>query len=99
MAASESRPITVLVVDDHPMLREGVAAVLQLQDDMRLVGEAESGAAGVARFRELRPDVTLMDLQMPDITGVQAIETIRTEAPNAKIVVLTTYDGDVQALR
>jgi DNA-binding NarL/FixJ family response regulator len=99
MAASESRPITVLVVDDHPMLREGVAAVLDLQDDMRLVGEAESGAAGVARFRELRPDVTLMDLQMPDITGVQAIETIRTEAPNAKIVVLTTYDGDVQALR
>jgi len=99
MAASEARQITVLVVDDHPMLREGVAAVLDLQDDMRLVGEAESGAAGVARFRELRPDVTLMDLQMPDITGVQAIETIRTEAPNAKIVVLTTYDGDVQALR
>jgi DNA-binding NarL/FixJ family response regulator len=95
----EGRTISVLVVDDHPMLREGVAAVLQLQDDMRLVGEAQSGAEGVARFRELRPDVTLMDLQMPGMTGVQAIEAIRSEAPNAKIVVLTTYEGDAQALR
>src|SRR6185369_15296510 len=99
MTASTPRPITVLVVDDHPMLREGVAAVLDLQDDMRLVGEAESGAAGVARFRELRPDVTLMDLQIPDITGAQGIETIRTEAPHAKIVFLTTYAGDVRARR
>jgi len=99
MAPSESRPIAVLVVDDHPMLREGVAAVLRLQDDMRLVGEAESGAAGVERFRALRPDVTLMDLQMPDMSGVEAIEAIRSEAPQAKIVVLTTYDGDVRALR
>ena len=99
MAPSQSRPISVLVVDDHPMLREGVAAVLNLQDDMRLVGEAESGVAAIERFRELRPDVTLMDLQMPGMTGVQAIEIIRSEAPNAKIVVLTTYDGDVQALR
>ncbi|HEY1928085.1 MAG TPA: response regulator transcription factor [Caulobacteraceae bacterium] len=98
-----SRPgeikISVLVVDDHPMLREGVAAVLQLQEDMRLVGEAQSGAEGVARFHELRPDVTLMDLNMPEMNGVQAIEAIRSEAPNAKIVVLTTCDGDVQALR
>jgi len=76
-----------------------VAAVLQLQEDMRLVGEAQTGAEGVARFRELRPDVTLMDLQMPGMSGVQAIEAIRSEAPNAKIVVLTTYDGDAQALR
>jgi DNA-binding NarL/FixJ family response regulator len=76
-----------------------VAAVLELQEDMRLVGEAQSGAEGVARFRELRPDVTLMDLQMPGMNGVQAIEAIRSEAPNAKIVVLTTYDGDAQALR
>jgi DNA-binding NarL/FixJ family response regulator len=93
------RPITILVVDDHPMLREGVAAVLQLRDDMKLVGEAQNGAEAVARFRELRPDVVLMDLQMPEMNGVQAIEAIRREAPNARIVVLTTYEGDVQALR
>jgi DNA-binding NarL/FixJ family response regulator len=99
MPQPDERPISVLVVDDHPMLREGVAAVLELQEDMRLVGEAQSGAEGVARFRELRPDVTLMDLQMPGMTGVQAIEAIRNEAPNAKIVVLTTYDGDAQGLR
>ena len=99
MPRPDERTISVLVVDDHPMLREGVAAVLQLQEDMRLVGEAQSGAEGVARFRELRPDVTLMDLQMPGMNGVQAIEAIRSEAPNAKIVVLTTYDGDAQALR
>jgi DNA-binding NarL/FixJ family response regulator len=99
MPRPNERKISVLVVDDHPMLREGVAAVLQLQDDMRLVGEAQSGAEGVARFRELHPDVTLMDLQMPGMNGVQAIEAIRGEAPNAKIVVLTTYDGDAQALR
>src|ERR1700758_605716 len=98
-ARSEPRPIAVLVVDDHPMLREGVAAVLKLRDDMKLVGEAQDGAEAGARFRELRPDVVLMDLQMPGMSGVQAIEAIRSEAPHAKIVVLTTYDGDAQALR
>lgn len=90
-------PISVLVVDDHPILREGVAAVLQRQEDMRLVGEAENGAEAVERFRELKPDVVLMDLQMPGLTGLEAILAIRAEAPNARIVVLTTYDGDVQA--
>src|SRR5687767_10175867 len=99
MLPAEARPISVLVADDHPMLLEGVAAVLQLQPDLRLVGEARTGAEAVALFRELRPDVTLMDLQMPGMNGVQAIEAIRAEAPNARIVVLTTYDGDVQALR
>jgi DNA-binding NarL/FixJ family response regulator len=93
------RKITVLVVDDHPVLREGVAAVLSLQDDMDLVGEAADGPEGVARYRELRPDIVLMDLQMPGMSGVEAIEAIRAEAPDARIVVLTTYKGDVQALR
>jgi len=95
----EERPITVLVVDDHPMLREGVAAVLQLRADMAVVGEAQNGCEAVARFKELRPDVVLMDLQMPDMNGLLAIEAIRSEDPNARIVVLTTYDGDVLALR
>jgi DNA-binding NarL/FixJ family response regulator len=99
MRQPDEDKISVLVVDDHPMLREGVAAVLQLQPDMRLAGEAQTGAEGVARFRELRPDVTLMDLQMPDMNGVQAIEAIRLESPHAKIVVLTTYDGDAQGVR
>ena len=96
---SAPRPITILIADDHPMLREGVAAVLQLQPDMQLVGEASTGAEALDLFRRLRPDVTLMDLQMPDMNGIAAIEAIRQEAPNAKVVVLTTYDGDVQAVR
>jgi DNA-binding NarL/FixJ family response regulator len=92
-------PISVLVVDDHPILREGVAAVLHRQDDIRLAGEAENGVQAVERFRELRPDVILMDLQMPGQTGLEAIRVIRAEAPDARIVVLTTYDGDAQAFQ
>lgn len=92
-------PISVLVVDDHPVLREGVAAVLQRHDDLRLAGEAGDGAEAIARFRELKPDVVLMDLQMPGLSGLEAIQAIRAEAPGARIVVLTTYDGDVQAFQ
>lgn len=92
-------PIRILLVDDHPMLREGIAAVICGEDDMCVVGEAGDGAAAVDAYRELRPDITLMDLQMPNMDGVEAIGRIRAEAPDARIIVLTTYDGDVKALR
>lgn len=93
------RPIRILVVDDHPMLREGVAAIIEDRADMTIVGQASDGAEAVARFRELRPDVTLMDLQMPVMNGVAAIAAIRAEFPDARILVLTTYAGDVHAVR
>lgn len=90
--------IRILTVDDHPLLREGIAAVLEGQPDMVLAGEAANGRDAVESYRRLLPDVTLMDVQMPEINGIDAIRAIRAEFPNARIVVLTTYDGDVQAL-
>lgn len=91
--------IRILVVDDHPVLRDGVAAILANQADMEMVGEARNGGEAVERFRALRPDVTLMDLQMPGMNGVDAIAAIRSDYPGARIIVLTTYTGDVQAVR
>lgn len=91
--------IRVLVVDDHPVLRDGLAAILANQTDMTMVGEARDGNEAIERFRALRPDVTLMDLQMPGTNGVDAIAAIRAEHPGARIIVLTTYSGDVQAVR
>ena len=91
--------IRILVVDDHPVLRDGVAAILDNQADMMMVGEARDGSEAVERYRALRPDVTLMDLQMPGMNGVDAIVAIRAEHPGARIIVLTTYAGDVQAVR
>lgn len=91
--------IKVLTVDDHPLLREGIAAVLEDEEEIVLVGEAGSGEEAKAQFRIHRPDVTLMDLQMPGMNGIDAIVEIRREFPNARFVVLTTYQGDVQALR
>ena len=91
--------IKVLAVDDHPLLREGVAAVLEGEGDIELVGEASSGPEAIELFRRHRPDVTLMDLQMPGMSGIEAILAIRAEYPNARFIVLTTYQGDVQALR
>lgn len=92
-------PIRILTVDDHPLLREGIAAVIEGQSDMELVGEAANGVEALQAFRDCRPDVTLMDLQMPEMNGVEAIGAIHREFPDAKVVVLTTYQGDAQALR
>ena len=90
---------SVLIVDDHPLLREGVAAVLEAETDIAVVGEARDGAEAVALFGRLRPDIVLMDLQMPGMDGVDAIAAIKAQAPEARIIVLTTYAGDVRALR
>lgn len=97
--SSSERPIRVLIVDDHPLLREGVMAVLANEADVRVVAEASNGREAVEAFRVHRPDIVLMDLQMPEMNGIEAIAGIRSEAPNARIVVLTTYKGDVSALR
>jgi DNA-binding NarL/FixJ family response regulator len=91
--------IRILAVDDHPMLREGIAALLASQSDMKLVGEASTGREALEQFRKHRPDLTLMDLQMPDMDGIEAMIAIRDEFPEARIIVLTTYKGDVQILR
>ena len=92
-------PIRVLTVDDHPLVREGIAGLIGVQPDMTLVGEAANGREAIQQFRAHRPDVTLMDLQMPEMNGLDALITIRTEFPEARIVVLTTYEGDMQILR
>src|SRR6266404_1620572 len=96
---TDSGPIRILTVDDHALLREGIAALVNAESDMKLVAEACDGQEAIEKFRSNRPDVTLMDLQMPALKGIEAMIGIRTEFPNARIIVLTTYTGDVQALR
>ena len=94
-----SDPIRILTVDDHPLLRAGIEALVSSQTDMRVVAECSNGRDAIQQFRSHRPDVTLMDLQMPEMSGTDAIIAIRQEFPDARIIVLTTYAGDVQALR
>jgi len=96
---NSSSPIRILTVDDHPMLREGIAAVLAIEPDMVLVAEAANGREAIEQFRAHQPDVALMDLQMPVMNGTDAILAIRKEFPEARIIVLTTYSGDAQAVR
>jgi DNA-binding NarL/FixJ family response regulator len=92
-------PIRILIVDDHPILREGVVAVVANEDDMKVIAEAGNGIEALELFRKHAPDITLMDLQMPGLNGLEAIRAIRNEAPQARIIVLTTYSGDMQAVR
>lgn len=96
---TETKTIRILAADDHALLREGIAALVDLEPDMELVAQASTGREAIEQFRRHQPDITLMDLQMPDISGIEAIIAIRSEFPDARVVVLTTYAGDIQVVR
>jgi DNA-binding NarL/FixJ family response regulator len=96
---SHDSRVRVLTVDDHPLFRQGIAALIEDEPDMVLAAEAANGRQAIELFRQHRPDVTLMDLQMPDMTGLEAITAIRAEFPDARIIMLTTFAGDVQVTR
>jgi DNA-binding NarL/FixJ family response regulator len=91
--------IRVLTVDDHPLLREGIKAIIDQAEDMEMVAQAANGREAIQQFRKVRPDVTLMDVQMPELDGIEALVAIRSEYPGARVIVLTTYKGDAQAMR
>jgi DNA-binding NarL/FixJ family response regulator len=97
--SSASAPIRILTVDDHPVVRDGIAGLVGVQPDMTVVAEVANGRDAIQQFRTHRPNVTLMDLQMPEMNGLDALIAIRTEFPDAKVIVLTTYEGDVHILR
>jgi len=97
--SAEITQIRILAVDDHPVVRQGIAGLVGIQEDMVLIGEASNGREAIQQFRTHHPDVTLMDLQMPEMNGMDALIAIRNEFPDAKIIVLTTYAGDIQILR
>ena len=99
LMSSNPSPIRILAVDDHQLIRVGIATLLLAESDLKLVGEASNGREAIAKFRECHPDVTLMDIQMPEINGFDAIVAIRDEYPGARIIVLTTYVGDAQVQR
>ncbi|HEY0728425.1 MAG TPA: response regulator transcription factor, partial [Pyrinomonadaceae bacterium] len=94
-----STPIRIFSVDDHPLLREGIAALVNNQPDMVIAGEAATGAEALQLFRKLQPDVTLLDLRLPDTNGIDILIAIRTEFPEARIIMLTTFEGDVEIHR
>jgi DNA-binding NarL/FixJ family response regulator len=94
-----SAPIRVLCVDDHPLVRKGIASILANESDMQLVGEAGNGREAIEMFRQFHPDVILMDLRMPEMTGIEAARVIRQEDPEARIIALTSYDGDQDIYR
>jgi len=96
---SEAKRIRVFSVDDHPLLHQGIAAVIKNQPDMQLVAEASNGREAIQRFREHKPDVTLMDLRLPDMNGIDAMIAIREEFPEARVIILTTFEGDVTIQR
>jgi len=96
---NEPARIRVLSVDDHPLLRQGIGALVSAQPDMVMVGQAATGEEGLREFREHRPDVTLLDLRLPDVSGVEVLRAIRAEAPEARVVILTTFEGDVEIQR
>ena len=97
--STSSKPIRILTADDHPLLLYGIASLVGAEPDMELVAQASSGQEAIEQFRLHQPDVTLMDLQMPGMNGIEAMIVIRSEFPNARIIVLTTYAGDVQVTR
>ncbi len=96
---NDQQKICVLGIDDHPLVREGVAALINDQTDMRIVGQASTGRDGIRLFRELRPDIALMDVRLPDVSGIDAMITIRSEFSDAKIIIVTSSEGDVEMQR
>ena len=99
IVSTDSNPIRILAVDDHPLLRQGIVGLIADQPDMTMVGQASNGREAIQQFRTQHPDVTLMDIQMPEMNGLDALISIRNEFPEARVIMLTTYSGDVQVLR